>query len=422
MKKVLLITYYWPPSGGSGVQRWLNFAKYLSDFGIALTVYTVSNPNYAIEDFSLKVPKKIEVIRQPIWEPYRIASLFSGKNTKETSAGFLDQSPSLKGKVLNYIRANYFIPDARKFWIKPSVKFLNKYLTNKGIDTIITSGPPHSLHLIGLKLQANLKVKWIADFRDPWTQIDYFHKLPFNKFALKKHYKLEKEVASNADAILVVGKTMQAYYAKFNNNVPIISNGFDTVINQKNVILDKKFSLTHIGLLNADRNSEMFWKVVKELMDENADFKIDILIKLIGNVATEVKQSILKYKLNNVVKLIDYLPHNRVINYQRKTQILLLFVNRVPSAKGILTGKIFEYLQAKRPILAIGPKDGDLEEVIRKTSAGIVVDFDDKIALKSEILKNYRLYKTNKLIANSKHINDYQVRNICGKLAEVIKA
>ncbi len=421
MKKILLITYYWPPSGGSGVQRWLNFAKYLPDFKIDTTVYTVSNPNYAIEDFSLKVPKNIKVIRQPIWEPYRMASFFSGKNTKETSSGFLDQSPSLKTKMLNYVRANYFIPDARKYWVKPSVKFLKKYIDENQIKTIITSGPPHSLHLIGLKLQAELKIKWIADFRDPWTQIDYFHNLPFTKKALKKHFSLEKLVSQNADALLVVGKTMKEFYTGFNKNVYVISNGFDTVKTDKNIELDKKFSLTHIGLLNADRNSNMFWEVIRELMNENEDFKVDILIKLVGYVAPEVHKSISKNNLNNIVKFINYIPHNEVITYQHKTQILLLFVNRVPSAKGIITGKIFEYIQAKRPILAIGPKDGDLAEVINNTNTGIIVDFKDKETLKSTLLNNYKLFKNNELKSESKHINYYQVKNICAKLAEVIK-
>jgi len=421
MKKVLLITYYWPPSGGSGVQRWLNFTKYLSDFNIEPIVFTVSNPNYAIEDNSLIVSENIKVIRQPIWEPYRLASFFSGKNTKETSSGFLDESHSYKTRIVNYIRANYFIPDARKYWVKPSVKFLKKYISENKIDTIITSGPPHSLHLIGLKLQEGLNLKWIADFRDPWTQIDYFHKLPFSKRAKEQHFYLEKLVAQKANAILVVSKTMQSFYAKFNKNVFVISNGFDSVKTDNQVDLDKKFSLTHIGLLNADRNPEMFWEVINELRNEYQDFNEAILIKLVGRVAPEVIKSISKNSLNDAVELIDYLPHNQVMAYQKTTQILLLFVNRVPSAKGIMTGKIYEYLQAKRPILAIAPTDGDLADVINKTQSGNVIDFDDKQKLKTLILKKYELYKTHQLNVASKSIDEYHVKNICAKLAEVIK-
>lgn len=420
MKKVLLITYYWPPSGGSGVQRWLNFTKYLPDFGIEPTVYTISNPLYAIEDFSLQTPKGIKVIRQSIWEPYRMASVFSGKNMKETSSGFLDQSKSVKTRIVNYIRANYFIPDARKFWVKPSVKFLKRYLVENNIDTIITSGPPHSLHLIGLQLQESLNIKWIADFRDPWTQIDYFQNLPFTKRALQKHFDLEREVAQKADVVLVVGKTMGDYYAAFNKRVYVISNGFETVENQSKIALTKEFSLTHIGLLNADRNSDLFWEVIRELIDENAEFKAAVLVQLIGKVADEVKQSIEKYQLNEVVTFINYLPHNEVLNYQKASQVLLLLVNRVPSAKGIITGKIFEYLLANRPILAIGPLDGDLAEVLNKTNAGKIVDFDHKSELKKSLMVYFEAYKNHTLESKSQNIDDYNAKTICGKLAGII--
>jgi len=192
MKKVLLITYYWPPAGGAGVQRWLKFSKYFFENNIKPIVYTVENPSYALEDASFKTPKGVSVIKRPIWEPYALASKVSGKDQKTTSAGFLEDVPSKKNKRVNYIRANFFIPDARKYWVKPSVKFLEKFLNKEKIETIITTGPPHSLHLIGLKLKQKLGVKWLADFRDPWTQIDYFHKLPFHKLALKKHYQLRK--------------------------------------------------------------------------------------------------------------------------------------------------------------------------------------------------------------------------------------
>lgn len=421
MKKILLITYYWPPSGGSGVQRWLNFTKYLSEFDIEPIVYTVSNPNYAIEDLSLKASQNLTVIKQPIWEPYQLATLFTGKNMKETSSGFLDQSKSVKTKIVNYIRANFFIPDARKYWVKPSVRFLKKYLAANHINTIITSGPPHSLHLIGLELQDALGIKWIADFRDPWTQIDYFHQLPFTKKNLKKHFELEKKVAQNANAILVVGETMRDYYANFNHRVFVISNGFEPTEIDVDIKLDKKFSLTHIGLLNADRNSDLFWEVVRELIDENSDFKTAIHIKLIGKVADEVKTSVLKQGLDNIVDYIDYVPHHQVQQFQKESQVLLLLVNRVPNAKGIVTGKIFEYLLAKRPVLAIGPVDGDLAKIINHTKSGTIADFSDKEGIKTCLLSYFNAYQNKTLAVQTEHLNDFHVKTICGKLAEIIK-
>ncbi|MBA6156638.1 glycosyltransferase family 4 protein [Tenacibaculum sp. S7007] len=420
--KVLIITYYWIPAGGSGVQRWLKFVKYLRDFNIEPVVFTVDKANYPITDISLQkdVPENIEIIRNSIWEPNDVLSLFKKKNTK-TSAGFLNPNPSFFERVLQYIRANYFIPDARKFWVKPSVKHLKKYLSENKVDAIITTGPPHSLHLIGLKLKRELEVKWIADFRDPWTDIDYFHQLPLTEKSKKKHRQLEGEVLKNADASLVVGKTMKENYKKFSNNIHVITNGYDSEQNNvAKVILDQKFSLTHIGLMNADRNPKVLWKALFELSEENEEFKSDLEIKLIGKLAEEVEQELSKYQFKNVSK-INYVPHTEVQQYQQKSQVLLLAINKVPSAKGIITGKIFEYLQAKRPILAIGPEDGDLAEILKETSAGSIVDFNDVEKIKSTIMSLYSVYKTNSLKVSSKNIEQYHRKSLTEQLSKVIK-
>ncbi len=420
--KVLIITYYWPPSGGSGVQRWLKFVKYLRNFNVEPVVYTVDNPKYAILDETLQseIPNTVEVLKKPIKEPNNILSFF-GKKSKKTSAGFLDANPSLFGKMVQYIRANYFIPDARKFWIKPSVQFLTEYLSNNKIDVVITTGPPHSLHLIGLQLKQKLAIKWIADFRDPWTDIDYFHQLPLTKKTIRKHYQLEEEVVSTADSVLVVGKTMKEKYLKFNQNIEVITNGFDDVKDESKVELDIKFSIVHIGMMNADRNPRILWKVLSDLIKENQDFAEDLQLKFVGKLAHEVFESIDKNKLNSVIEYITYLPHKEVVIFQQSAQILLLAVNKVPSAGGIITGKLFEYLQANRPILAIAPPEGDLAEIINTTKAGRVVDFDDEETLKKEILEMYKAYKKHKLVVNSKSIEQYHRKNLTAQLADVIK-
>ncbi|MCF6214517.1 MAG: glycosyltransferase, partial [Flavobacteriaceae bacterium] len=359
--------------------------------------------------------------RQPIWEPYNLASFLSGKSAQQTSSGFLEQSKSFKSKVVNYIRANYFIPDARKFWIKPSVKYLKKYLLEHKIDTVITSGPPHSLHLIGQALKKQLNIKWIADFRDPWTQIDYFHKLPFGKRALQKHHKLEKEVVKYADNILVVSSTMKDFYTPFNKNIFVVSNGFDSPTKKQEIALDTAFTITHIGLLNADRNAPIFWQALRELIDENTDFKNAVRVKLIGKVSAEVSQSVLKYNLTHHVAFIEYVSHDKVAAFQQSAQVLFLPVNNVPSAKGIVTGKIFEYLQAKRPVLAIGPVDGDLAQIITKTNAGKIVGFGDKQGLKSILFTYFEAYKNGKLVSETEHLEAYHVKTITKKIAELIQ-
>lgn len=419
--KVLIVTYYWPPSGGSGVQRWLKFVKYLQDFGVEPVVFTVDNPKYPILDTSLanEIPKNITILKQPIWEPNNILSFFK-KNNAQQSAGFLNPNPTFFGKIMQYIRANYFIPDARKFWIQPSVKYLKKYLSEHKIDAIITSGPPHSLHLIGLELKKELNIKWISDFRDPWTEIDYFEQLPLTKKSIQLHQKLEQEVIENSDAVLVIGKTMKENFDKFSKNIYVVTNGFDNDSTATLTELDKKFTITHVGLMNADRNPILFWKAILEICKENADFATDYQVQFVGKIALEVRNSLEEYQIKNILD-IGYVSHQEVTMYQQKTQVLLLSVNNVKSAKGIITGKIFEYLQAKRPILAIGPINGDLAEILQETNSGKIVDFNDVENLKKEILQMYSSFRSGKLESNSTNIEQYHRRNLTQKLAEIIK-
>ncbi|WP_347173865.1 glycosyltransferase family 4 protein [Polaribacter uvawellassae] len=419
--KILIITYYWPPSGGSGVQRWLKFVKYLQDFGVEPVVYTVDNPKYPILDVSLEneIPKNITILKQPIWEPNNILSFFKKKNTQQ-SAGFLNPNPTFFGRILQYVRANYFIPDARKFWIKPSVKFLKKYVKEHKIDAVITSGPPHSLHLIGLELKKELNIKWISDFRDPWTEIDYFEQLPLTKKSIQIHQQLEQEVVENSDAVLVIGKTMKENFSKFSKNIHVITNGFDNDINSASITLDKKFTITHVGLMNADRNPISLWKTISEICKENDAFAADYQIQFVGKIASEVRESLKEYQIKKITD-VGYVSHQEVTKYQQKSQVLLLAVNNVKSAKGIITGKIFEYLQAKRPILAIGPIDGDLAEILKETNSGIIVDFDAVENLKKEILQLYNSFKNRGSESNSSNIEQYHRRNLTEKLANIIK-
>ena len=420
-KKVLIITYYWPPAGGSGVQRWLKFSKYLRDFEIEPVIYTIDNPSYPILDKSSEseIPKDLEILKQAIFEPNSMLSFF-GRNNKKESAGFLNPNPTFLGKIVQYIRANYFIPDARKFWIQPSVNFLSNYLENNHIDAIITTGPPHSMHLIGLELKKKLGIKWISDFRDPWTEIDYFQQLPLTKKATKKHQDLEQEVLINSDMVVVVGETMKEKFLKHTKRIEVLTNGFDTIEDLSTQKLDEKFSITHVGLMNSDRNPTILWEVLNEISNTNLNFKNDLRIKLIGKLDDAVIQD-LKVFDHNTIETIPYLDHKDVSKYQASSQVLLLSINEVPSAKGIITGKIFEYLQAKRPILAIGPEDGDAAMILKNTNAGTIIGFKNKTVLKATILNLYKDYKEGVLFVKSINIEQYHRKNITSQLAEVIK-
>ena len=416
--KALIVTYYWPPAGGSGVQRWLYFVKYLREFGIEPIIFTVENPSYPITDTSLEnhFPKDVEVIRQKIWEPGNLVS----KNNQNGS-GFLPEKPGTVQKFKNYIRANFFIPDAKMFWIRPSVKKIEKYLKTNPVDFIITTGPPHSVHIIGKKVKEKTGIKWLADFRDPWTEIDYFHHLPLTKKSKSKHHLLEKEVLSQADIVTVVSKTMKQNFDKFNSNCIVITNGYDDESIEKKPEMDKPFTLSHIGMINADRNPVMLWEVLAELIENNEEFEAQLQINLVGHIADEVRNSIREYELERFVNYTKYIPNHAVGAFQLKSQVLLLLVNKVPSAKNIITGKVYEYLRSHRPILAIAPIDGDLAEIIDDTQSGLVIDFEDKDGLKKAIEIYFKHFLANELVIESVGIEKYHRKNLTEQLAEILK-
>jgi glycosyltransferase involved in cell wall biosynthesis len=428
MKKVLILTYYWPPGGGAGVQRWLKFVKYLRDFGWEPIVYTAANGEMPVTDNSLEkdIPKSITILKTNIWEPYSFYKAFIGrKKDDKINASFLSENkkPSFTEKISVWIRGNFFIPDARKYWIKPSVKYLNDYLSKNPVDAIISSGPPHSMHLIALGVKKQFpKIKWVADFRDPWTEIDFYEELMLTSNSDKKHKQLELKVLENADAVVSVGNGMNEGFKKILGKQPekfkVIANGYDEDdIYNGPLEKDKKFSIAHIGTLVKSRNPETLWKVLKTLVNENPNFKNDLEIKLVGKVDFFVKEQIEKYGLTPFLNKIDYLPHSEVIKEQQKTKVLLLLVNRTKNAKAIVTGKIFEYLAANVPVLAIGPTNGDLADILKQTNAGMISDFDDEIQLKKNILE---LYNGKVLNFDKNGIARYSRRELTKELSGVL--
>ncbi|PIV94907.1 MAG: glycosyl transferase family 1, partial [Flavobacteriaceae bacterium CG17_big_fil_post_rev_8_21_14_2_50_33_15] len=362
-KRALIITYYWPPSGGPGVQRWLKFVKYLPEFDIEPIVYVPENPNYPIIDESLltEVSTDLKVLRQPISEPYKLARLFSKQRSKTISKGIISEETNQNAleKLLLFIRGNFFIPDARVSWVKSSVKYLTAYIKDHPIDAIITTGPPHSLHLIGLTLKKQLGVKWIADFRDPWTTIGYHHQLKLTKKSQQKHLELEKQVLNTASQIIVTSfKTKDEFKGITSQPIEVITNGYDYEVSEK-ITLDVKFTMSHIGSMLSKRNPEVLWQVLSDLIHEDQEFSNDFQLNFIGLLSDDVLQSIKKYHLSNYVNNIGYVSHKQVISYQKKSQVLLLVEVDSEATKCIIPGKLFEYMVSNRPILALGPKASD---------------------------------------------------------------
>ncbi len=423
MKKVLIITYYWPPAGGPGVQRWLKFVKYLRNFGIEPVVYVPENPHYPIVDTSLEkeIPKNITIYKQPLFEPYGLAKLLSSKKTKRISSGIIQvKNQSVLEKAMLWVRGNFFIPDARKYWIKPSVKFLSEVLDKENIATVITTGPPHSVHLIGQQLKAEKDIQWLADFRDPWTSIGYHKKLKLTTSSQKKHKALEHSVLNKADHIIVTSPATQREFQHITQRpITVITNGHDSVY-QGGAHLDKDFTISHIGSLLTGRNPKKLWKVLSQIASENSVFRADLQLEFMGVVSKDVIDSLYRLELGPYIKIRGYGSHAEAQRRQQRAQVLLLVEIDSEETKGIIPGKLFEYMAAQRPILALGPKDWEAGKIIQETQSGAVFDYDAHNGLKKTILAWYASFKKQNLASNAKNLEKYSRKALTEELAKII--
>ena len=424
-KKLLIITYYFPPAGGPGVQRWLKFVKYLPEFDIQPIVYVPENPTYPIVDEGLvnEISDQVIILKNKILEPYQLASVFSKNKTKKISSGIFPhkKKQSFLDKLFLWVRGNLFIPDARVLWVKPSVCYLEKYIKKNNIDTIVTSGPPHSLHLIGLELKEKLNVKWFADFRDPWTTIGYHKALRLSSYAAKKHKKLESRVLNTADTIIVTSKTTKTEFEAITNKpIEVITNGYD-IENVEKQTLDTKFTLAHIGSFLSDRNPLFLWECLIELVNEIPDFKSHLEIKLIGAVSQEVLDAISQFNLTEYLNLLGYVSHHEAIAHQKKSQVLLLIEINSEDTKSIIPGKLFEYMVSNRPIIAIGPQGSDFADIVKETNTGVFFDYSEKAKLKSVILDFYNQFLEGKLQSNGIGLQQYSRKNLTKQLAQLIR-
>lgn len=423
-KKVLIITYYWPPAGGPGVQRWLKFVKYLPEFNIEPIVYIPENPNYPIIDNSLvdEIPEDLTIIKQPILEPYKLASKISKGQSDTISKGIIPdkKKQGIVQRLMLFVRGNFFIPDARKKWIKPSVNYLSTYIKDYDVQTIITTGPPHSLHLIGLQLKQRYDVNWIADFRDPWTTIGYHKKLKLMPLARKRHKVLESNVLNCADKIIVTSNNTKENFVSITNKpIEVITNGYDHE-EVGNVELDNKFTLSHIGSLLSERNPEVLWKVLEDITSENRIFASFFQLNLIGSVSGSILRSLEKHNLLEYVNLKGYVSHIEAIKYQKKSQVLLLIEIDSEDTKCIIPGKLFEYMVSNRPILAIGPEGSDVSEILRTTNTGNYFLYSDYDALKEIIVDMFEAYRSGELRTNAIGLQKYSRKALTSRLAELI--
>ncbi len=428
-KKFLIITYYWPPAGGAGVMRWAKMTKYFAQFGWQPVIYTPADGEVGVHDDSLleELPADLEVVKTPIWEPYNLYKAFLGrKKSDKLYSGFINEKkkPSLTQKISVFIRGNFFIPDARMFWIKPSVKFLKEYLAENPVDAIISTGPPHSMHLVAEEVHQATGIPWVADFRDPWTNIDFYADLKLTSWADKRHHRLERKVLNNASRVVTVTWRSRDEFKEIcgREDIEVVPNGYDDADfpADKKPSLDTGFSMVHIGSMNKDRNPEVFWKAAQKALETSEALREFFEIKLVGPVDFSVRSDVEKYGLQSYTKFIDFVPHDEAVKLQQQAQVNLLVINNTPNSRTIIPGKLYEYLGSGRPILAVGPKDSDSAKVIEMTKGGVVYEYNDVDGLKNRILDYFSLYTEGNLTVDAHGIQQFTRKNLAGDFAKIL--
>ncbi|MCH7398133.1 glycosyltransferase family 4 protein [Belliella sp. DSM 107340] len=391
-KKVLIITYYWPPSAGSGVQRWLKFAKYLPEFGWEPVIFTPENPDFDLKDEGLlkEINPQLEVIKFPIWEPYGLFRKLKKEKLADTSKVLEKKEKSLLDKAGIWARANFLIPDPRIFWVKPAVGFLEDIIKNNQIDAIITTGPPHSLHLIGRNLKRITKLPWIADFRDPWSQWEFLDTLPMTAPVRKKHEALEKSVLEEADAVTTISPTFREDLEKIaGKKIKLLTNGFDPDDLPNNWSLESpktdKIEIVYTGVIDAIRNPIPFLEALKNVFQQNQK---EVILRFVGKVSSTVLEFVKKdIWLSEHVAFEGYVSHEKVFDYYRNSNLLLLILTDTKNAKGNIPGKLFEYMATGRPVLALGDVNGDSAKILNDAKAGQVFAHTDQIGIQEFLNK-----------------------------------
>lgn len=425
MKKVLVIAYYWPPTGGSGVQRWVKFVKYLPEHGWEAVVYTPENPERLAVDHSLEaeLSEGLEVLRRPILEPYNLYRRLMGKKASTQVTEISSGRKTFKQRLSLWVRANLFVPDPRVTWVKPSVRFLKKYLKEHPVDVIVTTGPPQSMHLIGQKLHKATGIPWVSDFRDPWTKMYYLKHLPISKRNWRRLHGLEKAVLDNSTRVLAVTPLVQEDFQSMTSTpVDCITNGYDEPdFEGPAPEADGFFNVTHTGLFAADGNPFTLWKVLGSMASKDAEFREKLRLRLAGKVDREIYDAIQAEGLGANVVSLGYCSHTDAVAEQRKATVLILPLRNDPEYRPILPGKLFEYLASRRPMLGIGQKDGAMARVVEECRAGITAGWDDAELMRLFMEKAWEAFKAGGVPCTDGPVERFSRRNLTAAMAELLE-
>jgi glycosyltransferase involved in cell wall biosynthesis len=428
VKKVLIITYYWPPSGGSGVQRWLKFVKYLPEYEIQPLVLTV-DPAYAWypqSDPGLgnDISTDVQVYKTRSFEFLKIVSRIFGRK-KVAYGGFTNVDKKNPLQVfLRFMRGNFFIPDARVGWSRYAFREARKLIIKNGIDTIITTGPPHSTHLTGLRLKKELNIRWIADFRDPWTDIFYYADMLHTPVARKLDLRKEKKVLQSADRIIAVNRTVgKLLAAKIDSGVTekvtIITNGFDEEDFKFNFPREKDFIITYSGIISCSYKPEIFFRALSDTIKKHPE--VTFKFRLAGNLSSDIEGKIKNHDLESVFEYHGYVSHHVLVGLLKSSSALLYVFPETMKYSGT-SGKLFEYLAACRPIISIDAPDSEASAIIEECQAGNSFTRDDYEGIRNYLEHLVGEHKKNDEIrsGNGAHIN-YSRRKLTGKLSGVIR-
>ncbi len=423
-----MICYYWPPSGGPGSLRALKFARYLPQFGWRPVIMTVQKGEFPYIDSSLAEDlfTKTRIYRTKSWEPFILYKKMTQRKEDDTlPVGILTlEKQNARERIAAWIRANLFVPDGRIGWIPFAVREGLKIIKKEKIDFIFTSSPPHSLQLIGLMLKKMTHLPWIADLRDPWTDIRYYRSIKRNACIDKIDRSLETKVLNEADHVLTVSHSLASDFQNSRmiqnkKKVSIFPNGYDEEEFKKRK-RPAKFQITHTGNLLEHQNPEVLWKSVSRLLQEIPDFKDHLLIRFIGRIHPSILQSALHFGLTSYLESGPFLPHKVIVREMVASSILMVVIPDTENNRGIVTAKLFEYIGSGNPILLIAPPNGDAAKIISEMTNSTVCNYDNTECCTEFIQNMYRAWKKDKLpISKDKKSHHYSRKEITKKLANL---